>query len=122
MILTTLRQERESEAHASGAVPPVGVPQAVIEGKFLFAQDSSHTTGSTDGEETHTLTIEEMPSHRHATHAFTSTGTTNGFYTNGWYNASGVTDQNDQVTYTGGDQAHNNMPPYLAVYCWKRTA
>lgn len=23
---------------------------------------------------------------------------------------------------TGGGQAHNNMPPYLAVYCWQRTA
>lgn len=24
--------------------------------------------------------------------------------------------------YTGGSQAHNNMPPYLAVYMWRRTA
>lgn len=23
---------------------------------------------------------------------------------------------------TGGSQPHNNMPPYLAVYVWKRTA
>ena len=22
----------------------------------------------------------------------------------------------------GNDQLHNNMPPYLAVYMWKRTA
>lgn len=24
--------------------------------------------------------------------------------------------------YTGGGQAHENMPPYIAVYVWKRTA
>ena len=24
--------------------------------------------------------------------------------------------------YTGGDKAHNNMPPYIAVYLWRRTA
>ena len=26
------------------------------------------------------------------------------------------------TTTTGGDAAHNNMPPYLAVYMWARTA
>ena len=24
--------------------------------------------------------------------------------------------------YTGGGQAHNNMPPYIVKYCWERTA
>ena len=26
------------------------------------------------------------------------------------------------TTSTGGDQAHNNLQPYIVVYMWKRTA
>ena len=29
---------------------------------------------------------------------------------------------NRTVSSTGGGAAHNNMPPYIAAYCWKRTA
>lgn len=36
-----------------------------IQGRFLFAADSKHAAGSTGGEETHQLTVDEMPSHTH---------------------------------------------------------
>ena len=31
-------------------------------------------------------------------------------------------DTEDHFGYVGGSQPHNNMPPYLTVYMWKRTA
>ena len=26
----------------------------------------------------------------------------------------------DNVGYKGGNQPHNNMPPYITAYCWRR--
>ena len=31
-------------------------------------------------------------------------------------------DTKDRFGYVGGNQPHNNMPPYLTVYIWQRTA
>ena len=36
-----------------------------IEDTFLLASGPKHTLGSTGGEETHTLTVDEMPNHGH---------------------------------------------------------
>lgn len=88
-----------------------------IKDRFLLAAGSSYDAGSTGGEATHTLTIDEMPSHNHEYYypGF-NTGTD-------WYGQNGVANGNASVTEkTGGGKAHNNMPPYLAVYVWKRTA
>ena len=79
----------------------------------------------------HVLTINEMPNHNHAPaldvdgHPFYWGGDNNGliniqadnFPWTAGYNGSMV-----RTAYTGGSQAHTNMPPYLAVYMWKRTA
>lgn len=91
-----------------------------IQGRFLFAADSAHAAGTTGGEETHKLTVEEMPRHSHKYE-----GTFNISNSNGNYSAVGssfTTPRTLSVGNTGGDKPHNNMPPYLSVYVWKRTA
>nr|DAF80783.1 MAG TPA: baseplate protein [Bacteriophage sp.] len=110
-----------------------------IQNRFLLAAGSSYTAGSTGGEATHKLTMDEMPAHQgHMYDNFDSSGyvdrggDTNSYYVNS--SASGyatyenrpykVVSGNEFVMqgYTrGGSAAHNNMPPYLAVYIWKRT-
>lgn len=90
-----------------------------IKDTFLLSAGDTYTNGDTGGEATHTLTVDEMPSHTHSTPVKSGSYTTmNGGGGNTWVNIY----TNDYVTNTGGGQAHNNMPPYLAVYMWKRTA
>lgn len=91
-----------------------------IKDKFLLSSGDTYTNGDTGGEATHTLTVEEMPSHSHTTVEFTtpsgqmnaSSGTV-AWWTGGIGSGTGT---------TGGSQPHNNMPPYLVVYMWKRIA
>jgi len=118
--------------------------------RFVVGADSSYSVRDTGGENSHTLTIAEMPSHNH-------TGTTNTTgshshkayidsggggsygthgsdmwsdgdgssgmvhntpYANGFLptNSAGSHHHTLNVDYTGGDQAHENRPPYYAVY------
>ena len=84
--------------------------------RMLIGAGSGYGNGGTGGEVNHTLTIGEMPSH---THTF---GITNGNAGSaGGYAGQPVT-FNPETSATGGNAAHNNMPPYLAVHMWKRTA
>lgn len=91
-------------------------------GRCLIGANDTYPLGSTGGETTHTLTVAEMPSHKHNTNDWVlGGGGTNaeiqmgGKYYAHWYG-------NDIISNTGGGQAHNNMQPYLAVYIWERTA
>lgn len=95
-----------------------------IKDVFLLAAGDTYTGGRTGGEATHTLIDSEIPSHNHAI----------------WYPNESAGNNSAQIGYpsvaskstyyaagsntgnVGGGQAHNNMPPYLAVYMWRRTA
>lgn len=95
-----------------------------IQDRFLLAAGNSYSAGATGGEATHTLTKDEMPSHNHyaaingGTDSYGQNRTTIGSFAN---KAQGYSDSST-IFATGGGNAHNNMPPYLAVYMWKRTA
>lgn len=95
-----------------------------IEDVFLLSAGSTYTAGNTGGEAEHTLTTNEMPSH---THTITGGGLELSLVTGstGLYRLSFATNGGAKQminSNTGGGLAHNNMPPYLVVYMWQRTA
>jgi microcystin-dependent protein len=102
-----------------------------IGGTFLLGADSTYTAGDTGGEAAHTLTKAELPAEKIDIHTEYS-GTdypvmlynTNAASGSQWplatYGANGVAQLKTEPL--GSGTAHNNMPPYLVVYMWVRTA
>lgn len=101
-----------------------------IQDRFLLSAGSTYTAGDTGGEATHTLTINEMPTHNHDVRTASGTKLGYGAGVPGFgrliSDGNGFIGDNVSGQYMtgdiGGGQAHNNMPPYLVVYMWKRTA
>lgn len=100
-----------------------------ISERFLLGASSSYPAGSTGGEYAHTLTQSELPDYslsvangsnvicsRTGNYADAFVQTQSG----GWgipnWECKTVT-----VASGGSGKAHNNMPPYLSVWIWKRT-
>ena len=112
-----------------GAKPTVGTWEKV-EGRFLLGSSSTYEVDSTGGEAAHKLTTSEIPSHTHTTQLG------NGYYvtiddtSSSKYGIQGGSfvqmswgpNSGEYTGKTGGGQAHNNMPPYLVVDMWRRTA
>ncbi len=89
-----------------------------IQGRFLLGASSGYPNRGVGGEATHKLTVSELPSHTHQINReyinVTSGATSN-------LSISGSASQATSGA-TGGNVAHNNMPPYYTVYIWERTA
>lgn len=105
-------------SHADPNTMYPGTTWVRIQNAFLWAVDGDGDIGTTGGSKTHTLTVDELPSHSHGSvYSQHAEGTKN----RAWYSTSGTSMAYGAVE-TGGGAAHNNMPPYVQVSIWRRTA
>lgn len=96
---------------------------------FLFAASSSYPAGSTGGEFAHKLTQSELPNYSlsvaNGSNVIRSkTGSYADAYVQTQSSGWGIPNwESKTVTVASGGSgaAHNNMPPYLSVWIWKRT-
>ncbi|SFO70400.1 hypothetical protein SAMN02910455_01694 [Acidaminococcus fermentans] len=110
-----------------------GTWEALPAGYTLIAQGSgtddygnfTYTAGQKYGERKHNLTTDELPSHSHDYYLDTTKkGTSND---KAWLVDAGtvgdkITDHPRTTEPTGGNQPHENLPPSIASYGWRRTA
>lgn len=106
-----------------------GVWEQIAQGRTLVGVDTSQTefneVKKIGGEKTHTLNVNEMPSHDHTFHGVNDGITTK--YVYGEYPAKIYQDTEPNwmgyhINSAGGSQAHNNLQPYYTCYIWLRTA
>lgn len=99
-----------------------------IQDNYLDPNQFGLSLGLTAGEYNHKLSVQEMPSHIHRqiiwdASPFGLQGMAGGSYPRGLSVDGGTfQDYNPRTGYEGGDQYHNNMPPFLVVNIWKRIA
>ena len=97
-------------------------------GKIMVGYDASDTDfdalQETGGAKTKTLSISEIPAHTHNQGSHDSTAGDGGAYNTEFIRDHSDTANGPNVTSssTGGGSAHNNMPPYIVAYMWRRTA
>lgn len=102
-----------------------GTTWVKIEGRFLLGQGSGYGINATGGEASHKLTVPEIPKHSHNSEnylGFAGQSGTDSYSYNFTNYSAGQAKKTMSWGETGGNLAHNNMPPYKVVYIWERTA
>ena len=112
-----------------------------IKDRFLLLAGDTYTGGQTGGEAEHVLTPSELAYHDHMGRNYShnwnagvsipagrsyavSYGTESGQWAYSAGNIINNSEINDMVETggTGGNQPHNNMPPYIVVYGWVKVS
>ena len=102
-----------------------------IKDMFILAAGDTYKLDATGGEAAHKLTVEEHAKHNHVGLQLSGYALENISGNNVEYGACAVAAVSDfnnhgygnayQTGFSGGDQPHNNMPPYIVRYYWERT-
>lgn len=147
-LLEKVIQKAKLEAHPVGSYyfSDVSTPPSEIFGgtwiqvkdRFILTAGDTYQQGQTGGEVSHTLTASELPTHSHyITKQIFMVSNPGAVFTINDSNfdalaatdcavaSGGVTVPDNLksiVNGGGGNQPHNNLPPYVVTYCWKRTA
>lgn len=124
----------------------LGGTWVALQDRFLIGAGHSYAVNATGGATTHTLTVNEMPSHSHTFAGSSIAAHNHGLFISGdgnaglgdhvvealrtWANldnryvtnTNGASGVSGSIAASGGNHAHSIMNPYLAVYMWKRTA
>ena len=99
-----------------------GLPN--LQSRAPIHMGSGHTLGERGGEQSHTLSISEIPTHTHSLQGTNATASPQPVPTNAYLAptaslyaaAAGLTSLTPQtVTSVGGSQAHLNMQPFLTL-------
>lgn len=110
-----------------------------IKDTFILAAGDTYAAGISGGEAEHTLTESEIPAHKHQQNAYVVSSVfteetnipdrglsypyenVNVYYSTGTVNGAGNFN-GISTGSVGTGSPHNNMPPYVTVYVWKRIA
>lgn len=114
-----------------------------IKDKFILAAGDSYLQGNTGGKANVALTVDQMPAHTHTRGSMNIKGTFSGHENNAsdvfsvsetteWHGNRNNNGHKRKITFdasknwtgstssVGKGYAHDNMPPYIAYYCWER--
>ena len=95
-----------------------GTTWSRIYGAFPWFTDANGQIGLTGGERTVSLTVKNLPAHDHGG-TYTNAG--DATKTHAWLASGGSAMAYEAVSVGEGDP-HNNMPPYIQISAWRRTA